>query len=99
LGAQRRLSEHRPPHGAARARSHSVPPSRLRNGEAAARGRESALARARGRDLVTTAIRVREFAPTDYEGWIAGANACYPEYPWSVTEMRHAEDTFDRTRF
>ena len=48
---------------------------------------------------MTTAIRVREFAATDYDGWIAGANACYPEYPWTVTEMRHQEDTFDRTRF
>ena len=44
-------------------------------------------------------MRVREFTSADYDAWIAGANACYPEYPWSVTEMRHHDETFDTSRF
>jgi len=49
--------------------------------------------------MTTTAIRVRAFAPADYDAWIAGANECYPEYPLSVAELRHQDDTFDRARF
>lgn len=42
---------------------------------------------------------VRPFAPSDYDAWIAGANRCYPDYPLSVQEMRHEDETFDLTRF
>ena len=43
--------------------------------------------------------RVRVFVPADYDAWVAGSNRCYPDYPWSVQEMRHEDDVFDRTRF
>ena len=43
--------------------------------------------------------RVRDFAPTDYEAWVAASNRSYPDYPWTVKEMRHQDDSFDRTRF
>jgi GNAT superfamily N-acetyltransferase len=46
-----------------------------------------------------TLTRVREFVPADFEAWVAGANACYPEYPLSVEEARHQDETFDRTRY
>lgn len=49
--------------------------------------------------MTTMTTRVRDFAPADYDAWIAAANACYPEYPFSVAEMRHHDETFDRTRF
>jgi GNAT superfamily N-acetyltransferase len=47
----------------------------------------------------STVTRVREFAPADYEAWIAGSNRSYPDYPWTVTEMRHQDESFDRARF
>jgi len=43
--------------------------------------------------------RVRDFAPTDYETWVAASNRCYPDYPWTVKEMRHQDESFDRSRF
>jgi GNAT superfamily N-acetyltransferase len=43
--------------------------------------------------------RVRDFAPADYEAWVAASNRCYPDYPWTVKEMRHQDDAFDHTRF
>jgi len=43
--------------------------------------------------------RVREFAPSDYEALVAGSNRSYPDYPSTVEEMRHQDDTFDRKRF
>src|SRR2546428_2782834 len=49
--------------------------------------------------MATTATGIREFAPTDYEAWVAGDRACYPEYAYTVAEMRHGDDTFDRSRF
>jgi mycothiol synthase len=42
---------------------------------------------------------VRAFAPADYDGWVAGTNRCYPDYPFSLPEVRHQDDSFDRTRF
>ncbi|HET7701202.1 MAG TPA: GNAT family N-acetyltransferase [Candidatus Limnocylindria bacterium] len=48
---------------------------------------------------MTTSTRVREFTPADYEAWVAASNRAYPDYPWSVTEMRHQDESFDRTRF
>ena len=49
--------------------------------------------------MTTIASRVRDFAPADYEGWVAASNRCYPDYPWTVKEMRHHDDIFDRSRF
>jgi len=49
--------------------------------------------------VTEAATAPRVFTPNDYEPWIAGANACYPEYPFSVTEMRHWDESFDFTRF
>jgi GNAT superfamily N-acetyltransferase len=47
----------------------------------------------------STATLVREFAPADYEAWVAGSNRSYPDYPWTVTEMRHQDESFDHARF
>lgn len=51
--------------------------------------------------MTPTAATLRTFAPTDadYEGYVAGSNACYPEYPLSVAEMRHGDTSFDTTRY
>jgi GNAT superfamily N-acetyltransferase len=49
--------------------------------------------------MTKTLDRVRDFAPADYEAWVAGSNRCYPDYPWTVKEMRHQDDSFDRSRF
>ena len=49
--------------------------------------------------MTTAVTRVRDFLAADYDAWIAAANRCYPDYPWTVKEMRHQDDTFDRTRF
>ena len=43
--------------------------------------------------------RVRAFTPNDYEAWVAADKRSYPEYPWTVEEMRHQDDTFDQSRF
>ena len=42
---------------------------------------------------------LRPFAPTDYERYTAGSNLCYPDYPFSATEMRHWDDSFDFTKY
>jgi GNAT superfamily N-acetyltransferase len=47
----------------------------------------------------TITTRVREFTPADYGAWVAADKRCYPEYPWTVEEMRHQDDTFDSSRF
>ena len=49
--------------------------------------------------MKSTVSRLRDFAPTDYEAWVTASNRCYPEYPWTVKEMRHNDDAFDTTRF
>ena len=49
--------------------------------------------------MTTTTSRVRTFAPADYEAWVAASNRCYPDYPWSIEEMRHQDDSFDTSRF
>jgi len=43
--------------------------------------------------------RIRPFAPADYPALVAASNRTYPDYPWSVEEMRHQDETFDTTRF
>lgn len=47
----------------------------------------------------TMLTRLREFAPGDYDAFVATANACYPDYPQSVRELRHQDETFDRTTY
>lgn len=49
--------------------------------------------------MTATTSRVRPFTPADYESWVAASNRCYPDYPWSVDEMRHQDETFDTSRF
>ena len=49
--------------------------------------------------MTSTVTRVREFAPSDYEAFVAASNRCYPEYPWTVKEARHQDESFDHTRF
>jgi GNAT superfamily N-acetyltransferase len=49
--------------------------------------------------MTSIVTRVRDFAPNDYDAWVAANNRCYPEYTWTVKEMRHQDDTFDRSRF
>jgi GNAT superfamily N-acetyltransferase len=49
--------------------------------------------------MTSTLTRVRDFAPGDYETWVAGSNRCYPDYTWTVKEMRHQDEVFDHTRF
>ena len=49
--------------------------------------------------MTSTMTRVRDFAPADYEAWVAASNRCYPDYPWTVKEMRHYDDAFDTKRF
>jgi GNAT superfamily N-acetyltransferase len=43
--------------------------------------------------------RIRPFAPADYPAFVAASSRTYPEYPWSVEEMRHQDETFDTSRF
>ncbi len=42
---------------------------------------------------------VRAFTPADYAGWVTGINRCYPDYPFTLAEVRHEDDSFDTTRF
>jgi mycothiol synthase len=43
--------------------------------------------------------RIRPFAPADYPAFVAASNRTYPDYPWSLEEMRHQDEAFDTTRF
>ena len=43
--------------------------------------------------------RIRPFATADYPTLVAASNRTYPDYPWSVAELRHQDETFDSTRF
>ena len=49
--------------------------------------------------MTSTVTRVRDFVPADYDTWVAANNRCYPDYPWTVKEMRHQDDAFDSSRF
>ena len=49
--------------------------------------------------MTSTVTRVRDFVPDDYDPWVLGSNRCYPDYPWTVKEMRHQDDVFDGSRF
>jgi GNAT superfamily N-acetyltransferase len=46
-----------------------------------------------------TTARLRAFTSEDYPAWVMGSNLCYPDYPWSVEEARHEDDTWDHSRF
>lgn len=47
----------------------------------------------------STSTRLREFMPSDYDAFNAVSNACYPDYPQSVAELRYRDETFDRTKY
>ncbi len=49
--------------------------------------------------MTSLTASVRAFADADYDGWVAGTNRCYPDYPFTLAEVRHQDDAFDRTRF
>jgi len=49
--------------------------------------------------MTTTTARLRAFTDDDYPAWVAGGNACYPDYPWSVEEARHQDQKWDHGRF
>jgi mycothiol synthase len=49
--------------------------------------------------MKTTTARLRAFTDADYPAWVAGSNACYPDYPWSVGEARHEDQKWDHSRF
>ncbi len=41
----------------------------------------------------------RLFAPDDYEGYVAIGNRCYPDYPGTVAEARHQDETWDHSKY
>lgn len=49
--------------------------------------------------MSTRTARVRPFTTADYSGMAAASNRVYPDYRWSVDELRHEDETFDTTRF
>lgn len=49
--------------------------------------------------MTTTTARLRAFTSDDYLEWVAGGNACYPDYSWSVEEARHQDEKWDHGRF
>ena len=49
--------------------------------------------------MSTRTARVRPFESGDYAALVDASNRTYPDYPWSVDEMRHQDDKFDTSRF
>ena len=49
--------------------------------------------------MTSTIASPREFAPADYEGYVALGNRCYPDYPGTVEEVRHRDETWDATKY
>ncbi len=49
--------------------------------------------------MKTETAVLRAFTSDDYAAWVAGSNLCYPDYPWSVEEVRHQDDKWDHSRF
>ena len=41
----------------------------------------------------------RLFAPSDYEGYQALGNRCYPDYPGTVEEQRHRDEIWDHSKY
>src|SRR5438445_4169509 len=44
-------------------------------------------------------VTLRAFQPTDYEPVVAVLNAAYSEYGWTVAELTHWDDGWERDRF
>ena len=42
---------------------------------------------------------VRGFAPADYDRYAEIINASYPDYGWTVAEMRHEDEGWDHTKY
>lgn len=49
--------------------------------------------------MTSLTASVRAFATADYDGWVSGTNRCYPDYPFTLTEVRHEDESFDTSRF
>ncbi|HUG56601.1 MAG TPA: GNAT family N-acetyltransferase, partial [Candidatus Limnocylindrales bacterium] len=49
--------------------------------------------------MQTVKTRVRPFAPDDYAAYVEVANRSYPEYGWTVEELRHEDDGWDHKRY
>jgi len=49
--------------------------------------------------VTTAAGMIREFTPSDYERYVGIVNASYPDYGWTVEEVRHEDDGWDDTKF
>ena len=49
--------------------------------------------------MSTQTARIRPFAPADYVALVAASNRTYPDYLWSLEEMRHQDEQFDTSRF
>ncbi len=48
---------------------------------------------------LTQTSQPRPFAPGDYEGYQALGNRCYPDYPGTVAEVRHQDETWDHSKY
>ncbi|HEV8655533.1 MAG TPA: GNAT family N-acetyltransferase [Candidatus Limnocylindria bacterium] len=49
--------------------------------------------------MSTQTARIRPFATADYAALVDASNRTFPDYPWSVEEMRHYDENFDTSRF
>lgn len=47
----------------------------------------------------TAIVKPRDFTPADCDGFIAVGNRCYPDYPETVEEVRHRDETWDDTKY
>src|SRR5687768_11656568 len=45
-----------------------------------------------------TSMAVRDFTPADYERYAEVINASYPDYGWTVAEMRHEDEGWDHAK-
>ncbi|HET8568485.1 MAG TPA: GNAT family N-acetyltransferase [Candidatus Limnocylindria bacterium] len=46
----------------------------------------------------STSVSLRELAPADYEPVVELGNRTFPDYPWSVEDMRHGDETWDNEK-
>ncbi|CAN5240356.1 GNAT family N-acetyltransferase [soil metagenome] len=49
--------------------------------------------------MTTEIASPREFAPADYEGYVTLSNRCYPDYPSTIKEIQHRDDTWDAEKY
>lgn len=42
---------------------------------------------------------IRPFEPRDYEAYVRLTNESYPDYGWTVTEVRHEDENWDHSRY